>query len=496
MCLMRISSWLVAASLALCVLKVQAIAIETKVAKMKVVRTYLDFPEAIDPARIITMAELEISMALASTLITFNEDRQLISVLAKRWDIVSENQISFTLRDNLVWSDGTPITANDYKRSLERAKKFHGSDLKAFFDTVTSIVAKDTKTLVFTTTSEATRKALPIKITESMYALVATKSDGSIDFTKSSGPFMLEKKTAHELSLTANKRWFHYSSIMPERVEIRRPHKESDPFETFESDSWVNLIEGNSLMSTSAKEHLHTLGYKVWERTLDKVFSLFPSKRFIEMGGADWIKSVASKIDTQKLLEGSTGFQKADQFFPRGLDLWSPVAPKMAVSQPPAFNRPLKIILPDTFAGKTVAKYLGSALKELLEKSPEIQVLPVNDINGHLEAGDYDILATNFGVADPNFDGAMSFFIERNPPFIQSGPGKLDFASQVRDARGILDNKMRAAAMRKIIVSAQEAGLVLPLFHFATMAVAKPGVDISKLPHTDETIHFQKIRFE
>ena len=48
--------------------------------------------------------------------------------------------------------------------------------------------------------------------------------------------------------------------------------------------------------------------------------------------------------------------------------------------------------------------------------------------------------------------------------------------------------------MREIIIHAQEAGHVLPLFHFSSLAIAKPGVNISKIPNSDETVLFSKVR--
>jgi hypothetical protein len=88
----------------------------------------------------------------------------------------------------------------------------------------------------------------------------------------------------------------------------------------------------------------------------------------------------------------------------------------------------------------------------------------------------------------------MSFFIEKDPPFIPSGEGAVNFAAQLRQARGLPTSAERAARMREIIVRVQETGHVLPLFHFSSLAIAKPGVDLSEIPNSDETILFSKVR--
>ncbi|MEK6773592.1 MAG: hypothetical protein AABY64_06610 [Bdellovibrionota bacterium] len=88
----------------------------------------------------------------------------------------------------------------------------------------------------------------------------------------------------------------------------------------------------------------------------------------------------------------------------------------------------------------------------------------------------------------------MSFFIERDPPFISSTLTPNDFSAQMTKARSLPTLKERAAKMREIIIAAQEAGHVLPLFHFSSLAIAKPGIDLSEVPNSDETVLFSKVR--
>ena len=50
-----------------------------------------------------------------SGLVQFDENKELAPDLAESWD-VSEDGLTYTfhLRDGIVWSDGTPITASDF----------------------------------------------------------------------------------------------------------------------------------------------------------------------------------------------------------------------------------------------------------------------------------------------------------------------------------------------------------------------------------------------
>lgn len=465
-----------------------------KTEQMKTVRTYMNFSKQIDPARILTMSDLELSIALATPLVTFNEERQVVAALAEKWTLVPPNKIQFQLRKNLKWSNGESVTAEQYKKSLERSKKLYGDDLKALFDSVTNIDAESDHILTFTTKEEITKSGILLKLTEPMYGLTALKDDGKLDLQKSSGSFLLAKSSDNEINLSVNTNWYQFAKDMPLTVEIRRPEKNIDLIENFQKDTWVNLVSGSSLMRASTLKSLTDSGAKTWQRSLDKVFSLYPSKNFLKSNGAKVLQKLASSLDKEKVLSGLSGYTLATQFFPRGYELWSTIEPKSLKSDVQKSVHTLKIIIPDNPYAIPLKASLVKALKESNGISAVCELVPLPEVNDRMKKGDYDILATGIAVADPNFEGAMSFFFEREPAFIQSDLKPNDFAIQIKDARSFATSKDRAAKMREIIVHAQEAGHVLPLFHFSSLAIAKSGVDLSEIPNSDETVLFSKVR--
>ncbi len=192
-------------------------------------------------------------------------------------------------------------------------------------------------------------------------------------------------------------------------------------------------------------------------------------------------------------LSGLSGYSPANQFFPRGYELYSATEPKISLTGSKMAG-PVKIIIPGSPFTTSIRKHLPGVIHAATGVNVSIEVVPLTGINDRMRRGDFDILATGVAVADPNFEGSMSFFIEREPPFIQSGEKPNDFAAQLREARSLPTAEQRANRMREIIVRAQEAGYVLPLFHFSSLAIAKPGVDLSEIPNTNETIPFSKVR--
>lgn len=460
---------------------------------LRTIRTYMNFSNEIDPAKILTMADLELSIALATPLVTFNQEREVVSGLAEKWTPLPPNKMVFLLKPNLHWSDGSPISAKQFKACLERANRVYPDDLKALFDSIERIEASDERTITFITKTEVFKSGILLKLTEPMYGLVALQN-GNLDLTKSSGPFSLKSFSKEEILLSVNKKWYQYKIEMPDSIEIRRTPKARDLIETFAKDEWANLVSGSSVMKANTSDLLKHQGYKTWNRTLDRVFGLFPTTRFIDAGGANLIKSLASKIERKKLLNGFSGFASADQFFPRGYELWSQLQPTIDRPSKLPGIKGLKVVIPDSPVGVAIKTDLGNILKSETGIEATFEVVPLTEVNERMKKGDYDLLATGIAVADPNFEGAMSFFIERVPAFIPSSLKPNDFAQQLKGARGLPTSKDRARKMRELILKIQESGFVLPLIHFSSVAVAKPGVDLSAIPNSDETVLFSKVR--
>lgn len=79
-------------------------------------------PETLDPQISSGQPETRIFMALYEGLVEYGpKDMQPIPALAKSWEISPNvDEFIFHLRDNAKWSDGTPITANDFVYSFRR----------------------------------------------------------------------------------------------------------------------------------------------------------------------------------------------------------------------------------------------------------------------------------------------------------------------------------------------------------------------------------------
>jgi oligopeptide transport system substrate-binding protein len=78
-------------------------------------------PETLDPALITGQLEGRIAFALFEGLTAFNAAGQPVPGVAERWDLSSDGRVyTFHLRANALWSNGAPVTAQDFVQSWKR----------------------------------------------------------------------------------------------------------------------------------------------------------------------------------------------------------------------------------------------------------------------------------------------------------------------------------------------------------------------------------------
>ena len=78
-------------------------------------------PSTLVPAKSTALAESNVELALFEGLTRLDEHEQPQPAAAKSWDISPDGtEYTFHLRDNLLWNDGTPLTAHDFEYAWKR----------------------------------------------------------------------------------------------------------------------------------------------------------------------------------------------------------------------------------------------------------------------------------------------------------------------------------------------------------------------------------------
>lgn len=143
-------------------------------------------------------------LGVIDNLIEVDENIKLVPGLAESWTISPDKKTwTFTLREGVLYHDGTPLTAGSVKSSLERLQRA-GSLLKDV--PLQSIEAPDDHTLVLTTTEPFAPLAAYMAMGESA-PLAPSSFDESDEIIKpvGTGPFVFESwKPKNEVVLARN----------------------------------------------------------------------------------------------------------------------------------------------------------------------------------------------------------------------------------------------------------------------------------------------------
>lgn len=96
-------------------------------------------PNSLDPHIAATVSEAHILYALFEGLVSHGPDspQKIVPGVAATWTVSNDGRkYNFKLRDDASWSDGTPVTAKDFVRSVQRAidPKFGAIYPEMFFD--------------------------------------------------------------------------------------------------------------------------------------------------------------------------------------------------------------------------------------------------------------------------------------------------------------------------------------------------------------------------
>lgn len=498
---MKTKTWLVAVAtgaLGLVLIAAATLGKKGNESSMKQIRTYMAYTTPVDPARIVTMPDMDLSYALAATLTEWSPTKQPTGGLASSWSVVSDSVFRFVLRQGISWSDGTRLTCGDVKRSFERSLKAYPTDLRSLGAYLERIECGPDNSVDFHLKASAKDFNLLGKLTEPNYGVLRVNSEGRIDLSVSVGPFYLKKASPDELVLGANRNWKNYASEMPEEVVIRKPPAGMNPQTVLLENEWPNLSETSSLLPETTLDNYRKGRYSVWKRPFDKVTVLSLGKGLSNRDGVALTRLLREKIQIAQVTEGLSGFAHAAQMFPEGFHLYDSkfTCPTKDESIPETYRkRPLTVITSLTGLPESVRKSVRSEIERITGIAPRFIEDRLDALEKYFVSGDYDLYLGAVGLADPDPEGIMSFFFEGDAALIPSTKEE-NFVHRLDESRKETDAVRRLALMRRILSDSICQGHVLPLFHLSTLGIGREGVDLGHIPLSDESVTLSKIRMK
>lgn len=463
---------------------------------MNQIRTYMAFSQPVDPAHLVVLPDMDLSYGLASTLVTWDQHKQIKGALAERWENQDQKVARLHLSPKAKWSDGSTLLSTEVKASLERGLKVHAQEHRSLAKLVDRITCPDAKTLDFHLTEGSKDIDLLKKLTEPNFGIVSIGKNDALNLKRSSGAFFLEKESANELILKRSLHWYLAVSNMAEEIIIRRPPAKFDPASVLIRDAWPNLAESTSLMPEEIFKEYQAKDFSIWKRPMDRIFLMELSRKNATPDGAALLQFLHHQINRDGLVEGLAGHLKALQLMPAGYALHDThfQCPKSVPGLPAAFkNKPLRISYFESRVSPVLLENLRKEILHVTGSNPVMTGVSLADFEAHHQRSEYDVNIGPAGVADPDPEGLLSYYVEGETPVI--APKPVDFLARLDLARKESDAGKKIIAMRKIMTDAVCAGQVLPLFHHSTLAIARDGIDLSQIPTSDESATLSKIRF-
>ncbi len=166
-------------------------------------------PESLDPQSYSDIYSARVSSQIYNTLISRTDKLDIVPELAQSWIELENQTILFKLREDVKFHDGTPMTVNDVKFSIERA--LENSRFHYLKENVLKVEARDDYNILIQTRGDI--KEFMIALSSPSFSILNEKNTQvGNDFVNNpvgTGPFkFISRKNNEEIDLIANENYF------------------------------------------------------------------------------------------------------------------------------------------------------------------------------------------------------------------------------------------------------------------------------------------------
>lgn len=170
-------------------------------------------PVGLDPNLVTAFASHRILENIYDGLLRYDENMALVPNLAEKFELVDPQTIVFTLRNNVKFHDGTPMTIEDVLFTFDRIRSEEtGSPAASYYSQVESVKALDDKHVEFKLSVPMASSILPnfAGVNSSIISKKFIESGANMQLqTNGTGPFALEEYIAGDhITLVKNSNYF------------------------------------------------------------------------------------------------------------------------------------------------------------------------------------------------------------------------------------------------------------------------------------------------
>jgi peptide/nickel transport system substrate-binding protein len=371
-------------------------------------------------------------LSLFEGLVKIDEYGNIVPGLAENWTIgKDEITYTFTLREDAHWSDGTPITADDFKSFFKDILNANQSNIYAYqlyYIFGAQQYREDKKTFNGVAIRAIDDKTLEIRLnspigyfleilSQPIYTL--RKVDSKLNAWKEnyssivySGPFVIDEVSKEgEITLLKNEYYYDIYDVKSERLYITPSMGSENALARFNSNK-INLFINPPL---SESENLVFDGYAevipiesgsslnfnlkksgiVSNNSFRKALSLAINRESLLQNNLNYIaRSAAAYVPNDTMEE--TQVTKNKSLFKQAVD--SELSKQLFKESKYNKKEKIKIVYLDNNENKRLCEALVKDIKEELEVSLDYKGYSETELRGILESGDYHMLIMNYAL--------------------------------------------------------------------------------------------------
>ena len=298
-------------------------------------------PGTLDPALAQDEYAFNVLADLYEGLVAYGPNGEIRPGVAERWDISNDGlSYTFTLRADARWSDGQPLTANDFVTSLSRAKAPEtAAPLGFLLDTVKGVRAPDDRSLVIDLNAPA-----PHFLSVLAMAIAMPAREENDPGTISNGAFQLDKWRPGELlRIVRNPYYYAAADVTFDAVEyypINDPANELTRYRAGELD--ITMTVPTASLERLREEHADEL--RIAPRLAVYYLALDLTEPPLDDPAVR--EQLSRAIDRETLVELlGRGEQPAYGFVPNGLQGYAPARYDWQARLEPTLDDQLSVTL-------------------------------------------------------------------------------------------------------------------------------------------------------
>ncbi|MET0146063.1 MAG: ABC transporter substrate-binding protein [Ilumatobacteraceae bacterium] len=195
------------------------------------VATNYPAPATLDPHKVPSPIASMVSLGLLYDRLThIGSDMSVEPMLATEWEFSADGTtVTFTLRDDATFADGTPVDAAAVKASLERGKTLEGSTAVAALVAIETVTADDPTHVSITTNRPAADLPATLAGIEGSIIDPAHIDDPALETTPAgSGPYVLDQFTPTE-SVSFTRRDGYWDAAAQQAAAVQIIGMPTDP---------------------------------------------------------------------------------------------------------------------------------------------------------------------------------------------------------------------------------------------------------------------------